>query len=117
MGLLNAGASSVLGVDISSEMITQARAKAEALGSSAATFLCCDVAQVPPALNGTADVIYTGPGSLPWILDLGAWAAAISRLLKPDGLLFIFEGHPLANLWDRGREDRACSSGNGDQRR
>ena len=101
LGLLNAGAASVLGVDISGEMIAQARATAEAVGARSASFLRCDVVELPTALAGTADLVYTGKGSLPWILDLGAWGHSVARLLRPRGHIFLFEGHPLAALWDR----------------
>lgn len=105
LGLLNAGAASVVGVDISPEMIGQARAKTDALGATRATFVVADAADPPPDLEGTADLVYTGRGALPWILDLEQWASATSRLLKPGGHLFIFEGHPLADLWDRTASD------------
>lgn len=101
LGLINAGAASVLGIDISSEMVRQARAKAAAIGSTSAEFLVGDVADLPAELNATADVIYTGRGSLPWILDLGAWSRSVSRLLRPGGYVFVFEGHPLDALWNR----------------
>lgn len=101
LGLLNAGAASVVGIDISEEMIAQARAKARAVGADGASFLRADVVEPPAELHGTADLVYTGRGSLPWILDLPRWAAAVRRLLRPGGSLYLFEGHPLADLWDR----------------
>lgn len=104
LGLLNAGAASVVGVDNSSEMISQAEAKAAAVGAQSASFLRSDVTSLPTELDGTADLIYTGRGSLPWILDLPAWADSVRRILKPRGHIFIFEGHPLASLWNRDAE-------------
>lgn len=104
LGLRNAGAGSVLGVDISGEMIAKAKAKAEAVGTDSASFLCCDVTELLSNLDRTADLVYTGRGSLPWILDLTAWAESVARLLKPGAHIFIFEGHPLASLWDREAE-------------
>ncbi len=104
LGLLNAGASSVLGIDISEEMIRQARAKAAAVGAQSAEFLCADVTDLPSELISIADLVYTGRGSLPWVLDLEAWSESVSRLLCPNGLLFIFEGHPLDALWERETE-------------
>lgn len=101
LGLLNAGARSVVGVDISGEMIAQARAKAEAVGAAEASFVCADATSPPPALSETADLVYTGRGSLPWILDLGSWADAVRGVLRPGGRLFLFEAHPLTRLWDR----------------
>lgn len=112
LGLLNAGAGSVLGVDISAEMVAQAKAKARALGLEAsASFVCADVVAPPADLSDTADLIYTGRGSLPWILDLEAWADAVARILKPGGHIVVFEGHPLASLWDRSAADLRMRSG------
>ena len=99
LGLRNAGAASVVGVDISSEMIDQARRKAAAAGADAAAFLCSDDVDVPDELHGTADLVYTGRGSLPWILDLAAWAGTVEGVLKAGGYVFLFEGHPLTALW------------------
>jgi SAM-dependent methyltransferase len=100
LGLLNAGAQSVLGIDISMEMISQAREKARAANLSAA-FLCADAAALPSQLSATADIVYTGRGAIPWIQDLDRWAAAVYRLLRSGGHLVLFEGHPLDAVWDR----------------
>lgn len=100
LGLLNAGAELVSGVDISGEMIDQAKRKAEAVGLEA-VFYVADAVDPPPELAGAADIVYTGRGSLPWILDLELWAEAVRTLLKEGGHLFVFEGHPLDALWDR----------------
>jgi hypothetical protein len=64
----------------------------------------------PPAGSGrrprhararrTADLLYTGRGSLVWLQDLDAWAAVLHRLLAPDGRLVLFEGHPIEWLFD-----------------
>lgn len=103
LGLLNLGVREVVGVDISEEMIHQAERKAAALEATAAWHRA-DVLEAPAELNGTADLIYTGKGSLPWIMDLDAWAVTVERLLRPGGRIFIFEGHPLDALWDREAE-------------
>lgn len=105
LGLLNVGAASVVGIDISAEMIHQARDKAIAVGVEGARFVHADAVNPPADLEETADLIYTGRGSLPWILDLGAWADAVRRLLRPGGRVFVFEGHPLDALWDREAEE------------
>ena len=100
MSLLALGAASVVGLDISSEMIRLSEELAEAVGCRIQWF-CADVVDPPMELEASADLVYTGKGSLPWIMDLEAWAAAIHSILKPRGVLYVFEGHPLDNLWDR----------------
>ena len=99
LSLLRQGASTVVGVDISPRMIAVARRKTDALRVPA-TWHCCDVLETPPALEGTADLVYTGRGALPWIMDIRAWARVTVRLLRPDGRLYVFEGHPLDWVWD-----------------
>ena len=99
LSLLAQGAHEVVGTDISPRMIGVARRKAEALALPA-TFHACDTLEVPHDLDGTADLVYTGRGALPWMMDIGAWARVVERLLKPGGKLYVFEGHPLDWVWD-----------------
>lgn len=99
LSLLRQGAREVVGVDISERMIASARRKSMALAAPAAWY-CCDVLAAPAELDGTADLVHTGRGALPWLMDLEAWARVVYRLLKPGGRLHIFEGHPLDWVWD-----------------
>lgn len=99
LSLLAQGAQEVVGTDISPRMIGVARCKAEALALSA-SFHVCDTLKVPHELDGTADLVYTGRGALPWMMDIAAWAQVVERLLTPGGKLYVFEGHPLDWVWD-----------------
>lgn len=98
LSLYNAGAREVVGIDISDEMIAIANAKSQALNAPA-TWERCDVLDTPAEFDGTADLVYTGRGALCWIMDITKWATVASRLLKPGGRLYIFEGHPVSDLW------------------
>lgn len=102
LSLWSLGAREVVGVDFREAMLALARRKAEVLGAPA-TWHCADVLAPPAELAGTADVVYTGKGALPWIPDLGAWARAVARLLGQGGHLYMFEGHPLNAMWERAR--------------
>jgi SAM-dependent methyltransferase len=99
LSLWRLGAREVVGVDFSEAMLALARRMAESLGAPA-TWHCADVLAPPPELAGTADLVYTGKGALPWIADLGAWARADTGLLGPGGHLYVFEGHPLNWIWE-----------------
>lgn len=99
LSLWTLGASEVVGLDISERMIAVAQRKSHALRAPALWY-CCDVLDAPPALDATADLVYTGKGALPWIMDIEAWARVVARLLKPGGKLYVFEGHPLDWVWD-----------------
>lgn len=99
LSLLNLGAKSVAGIDISPRMVASARRRAAALDAPA-TFHCCDVVEAPAVLDGSADLVHTGRGALPWLRDVDAWARTAFRLLRPGGVLHVYEGHPLDRVWD-----------------
>jgi SAM-dependent methyltransferase len=43
----------------------------------------------------TFDIVYTGIGALGWLPDLGRWAEVVRDLLRPDGVLYVVEIHPV----------------------
>ncbi|MEM1057520.1 MAG: class I SAM-dependent methyltransferase [Bacteroidota bacterium] len=98
LSLFNLGVSEVVGLDISRAMLALAAKKSEPWGHSA-RWVHCDVLEVPASLDGTADLVYTGKGALPWVHDLDRWAGVVRRLLRPGGRLYVFEGHPLNWVW------------------
>ena len=99
LSLWNQGAAEVVGVDFSPRMLALAERLAAATGAPA-NWVLADVIDTPHELDGTADLVYTGRGSLIWLQDLDAWAAVIARLLSPDGRFVLFEGHPVEWLFD-----------------
>jgi SAM-dependent methyltransferase len=113
LSLLRQGAQEVIGIDISQRMIASARRKSASLALPAAWY-CCDILDAPQELNTTADLVHTGRGALLWMMDLDAWAAVVYRLLKPGGLLHIFEGHPLDWVWQTDAPEYRFSPQRGD---
>jgi SAM-dependent methyltransferase len=105
LSLWNLGAEEVVGVDFSPRMLDLARRLSDAVGAPA-RWIEADVLDTPHELDGTADLLYTGRGSLVWLQDLDAWAAVLHRLLAPDGRLVLFEGHPIEWLFDVGEDGR-----------
>jgi SAM-dependent methyltransferase len=99
LSLWTAGAEEVVGVDFSPRMLDLARRLSDAVGAPA-RWIESDVLDTPHDLDGTADLLYTGRGSLMWLQDLDAWAAVLARLLAPEGRLVLFEGHPAEWLFD-----------------
>jgi SAM-dependent methyltransferase len=99
LSLWNQGADEVVGVDFSPRMLELAARLGEATGAPA-RWILSDVLDTPHELDGTADLVYTGRGSLIWLADLDAWAAVIARLLSPTGRFVLFEGHPAEWLFD-----------------
>ncbi|HMN60208.1 MAG TPA: class I SAM-dependent methyltransferase, partial [Anaerolinea sp.] len=103
LSLLNEGVKRVVGVDISDVHIENARRTSQALGA-AAEWVRSDLLDTPHTLDGTADLVYTGRGALCWLMDLDAWAQVVARLLKPGGVVSIFDGHPITWLFKQDAE-------------
>jgi len=99
LSIWNQGADEVVGVDFSPKMLDLAARLTAATGAPA-RWVLSDVLDTPVDLDGTADLLYTGRGSLIWLQDLDAWAAVIARLLSPSGRFVLFEGHPVEWLFD-----------------
>jgi SAM-dependent methyltransferase len=105
LSLWNQGADEVVGIDFSPRMLELAQRLTDATGAPA-RWILSDVLDVPAELDGTADLVYTGRGSLIWLQDLEAWAAVIARLLSPTGRFVLFEGHPAEWLFDVDEDGR-----------
>jgi SAM-dependent methyltransferase len=93
------GAAHVTGVDFSEPAIAFARELAAETGlADRARFVVSDVYGLPGPLDGeTFDVVYTGRGALGWLPDLEPWARAVAGFVRPGGIFYIHEGHPV--LW------------------
>ncbi len=62
--------------------------------------MCSEVAELPHHLNGAFDVVYTTCGVLGWLPDLKRWAEVAAHFVRPGGILYIADAHPLTNIWD-----------------
>ena len=113
LSLLQLGVNEVVGIDVSQVALEQAARKSRALGANA-LWVHANVLGVPHRFDGTAGLVYTGQGALPWVHDLDRWASVVARLLEPGGRLFVHEGHPIDDVWDfHGRTYRLDSGGRG----
>jgi ubiquinone/menaquinone biosynthesis C-methylase UbiE len=89
----------VTGVDFSAESIATAIALASDLGIDA-RFLQANVYDLPSELDDSFDLVVTTYGVLLWLPDLDEWARAVARCLKPGGVFFLAEFHPMMALFD-----------------
>jgi len=86
----------VSGLDFSARSLDVARALAADCGIGA-EFRCADVYDAVAAVGGrTFDIVYTGIGALGWLPDLAGWAQVVHDLLRPGGVLYLVEIHPMA---------------------
>lgn len=92
------------GTDFSGEAIKAARNLTARAGLEA-EFVQTLNEDAPVVLGRQFDVVFTSVGVLTWLADLDSWARAIYTLLKPGGLFFIREAHPMMSALDSERED------------
>jgi SAM-dependent methyltransferase len=94
----------VTGIDFSEEAINTARALSEELGIPS-TFVLSNLYDLPDNLSGQFDVVFASYGVLGWLPDLERWGQIIAHFLKPGGIFYIVEVHPIALLFDEHRQD------------
>lgn len=94
----------VTGVDFSRKSIIAARDLASRAALDA-VFVESTVDTAADHVDGQFDVVYTGIGAITWLSDLDKWATTVHRLLKPGGLFFIRDGHPILSTVDYERHD------------
>ena len=109
VSLARAGAR-VTGVDFSPAALRAAANLAETLGIDARwveTDVLDSRGAVDAALGADAvfDVVYTSIGTITWLRDLGTWARQIAALLKPGGVFYIRDSHPMLFTLDERRDD------------
>jgi SAM-dependent methyltransferase len=89
----------VTGIDYSEAAIAAAQTLAKDVGIDA-QFVHSNVYDLPNALDGEFDIVYTSRGVLGWLPDLEAWAEVVARFMKPGGTFYITEAHPILWVFD-----------------
>lgn len=104
LSLARAGAS-VVGVDFSRPALDAAARLADELGLQA-TWVETDVLDARAAIDAALgserafDVVYTSVGTIGWLNDLDAWAGQVAALVRPGGVFYIRDGHPMLYALD-----------------
>lgn len=86
----------VTGLDFSPAAIAAARKLSEESGVPG-RFVESELYGAPNVLDEKFDIVFTGVGALCWLPDIKGWARVVSHFLKPGGVFYILEGHPV--LW------------------
>ncbi|MEI2737734.1 MAG: class I SAM-dependent methyltransferase [Chitinophagaceae bacterium] len=94
----------VTGVDLSDVAIEEAnKLKDEPLinsGGMNAKFICCNVYDLKEHLDEKFDIVFTSYGTIGWLPNLDKWAEIISFYLKPGGLFYMADFHPVVWMFD-----------------
>jgi 2-polyprenyl-3-methyl-5-hydroxy-6-metoxy-1,4-benzoquinol methylase len=89
----------VTGADFSPRAIALARSLANELHLEA-RFVESNLYDLPANLDGDFDVVYTSRGVLGWLPDIHDWARVVAHFVRPGGLFYITEIHPVANAFE-----------------
>ncbi|WP_299492065.1 class I SAM-dependent methyltransferase [uncultured Shewanella sp.] len=92
----------VTGIDLSPVAIKQARQLANKTGLNA-NFICNDIYQYfdekqQEKTSELFDIVFTSYGVICWLSDLNRWAQGLSARLKPHGVFYLAEFHPINDL-------------------
>ncbi|KTD57652.1 class I SAM-dependent methyltransferase [Legionella shakespearei] len=93
----------VTGIDFSDKAIEVAKQLTTDLQLNA-NFICSNVYDLKSNLEGTFDVVFTSYGVIGWLPDLDHWANIIAHFLKPGGIFYIAEFHPIVFMFDDNME-------------
>jgi ubiquinone/menaquinone biosynthesis C-methylase UbiE len=94
-----AGAARCVGFDISDAFIEQGKLLAKT-GNVEVEFIRTNIYDIPHDYDNTFDIIYVTIGALGWLKDLDVYFKIVNRLLKPNGHFFIYEMHPVLDMFE-----------------
>lgn len=93
LSLARCGAT-MTGLDFSADSLAVAKDLADRLNTPI-SWVQSDVLNAAEAIGKQVDVVYTSVGTITWFEDLATWAQQIAKLLKPGGVFFIRDAHPM----------------------
>ena len=101
LSLMRLGAKEAVGFDISDVAISEAKLLAD-IANLNVNYVRTDILEINDKYNGRFDFIYISEGSLQWFPSLCDYFSVVSRLLKKNGQLLIYEMHPFMFFFDNG---------------
>ena len=99
LSIVNLGAKKGVGFDISDAAIAEAN-ELKAIANLNAEFHRTNILDIDDTFNESIDFIYVSEGSLQWFALLDEYFKIVSKLLKPNGQLLIYEIHPFAYFFE-----------------
>ena len=88
-----------VGVDLSYTGINLAKELCEELKVDA-NFFCCNVLDTSELVKDEFDIVYTSYGVIGWLPELKPWGKMIAEKLKPGGVFYMVEFHPIVWMFD-----------------
>lgn len=98
LSLMRLGAKNGVGFDIAENIINQAIDTAKKAGIENCKFVPCNILDIPEQYDNLFNFIMFTIGAITWFEDLNTLFQKVSDCLKPGGLLFIHDFHPIMNM-------------------
>lgn len=98
ISVLKLGAASGVGFDIADEVIKEATLLGK-LSKTTCEFVRANVYEIDPTYFQQFDLVVVTIGALCWFDDLERFFRIAAQLLRPSGHLFVYEIHPILNLF------------------
>lgn len=89
----------VTGVDFSPKSLALARKVADETKLDA-RFIESNIYDLPDVLEETFDIVYTSRGVIGWLPHIKPWAEVVARFVRPGGIFYITEVHPIIQIFD-----------------
>ena len=99
LSLLKFGAKKGIGFDISDVAISEAN-ELKAISNLNVEFYRTNILDINDTFNNSIDFVYISEGSLQWFSSLNDYFKIVSKLLKPNGKILIYEMHPFAYFFE-----------------
>ena len=100
----------VTGSDFSEKAVELARSLAAELGLEA-RFVVADIHDLSAKLGESFEIVFTSWGVLAWLADLPRWGSLVAHFVKPGGIFYMAEIHPLAAVLEPQDDGRLLLDG------
>jgi len=94
-----------VGFDIAENILEQARSNAKKAGIANCDFVATNILEIDERYHNKFDFVFFTIGAITWFEDLSLLFGKVAKCLKPGGLLFINDFHPLMNMLATPDED------------
>lgn len=98
LSLMQLGAENGVGFDIAENIIRQAEETAGKAGIQNCRFVACNILDIDEQYHNSFDFIMFTIGAITWFKDLRELFRKVSDCLKPGGILYIHDFHPIMNM-------------------
>ncbi len=103
LSIKSLGAGRCVGFDFSQAFLDQGRELAETAGQEL-ELVQTEITAIPESYSESFDLAVMTIGVLGWMPDLSAFFETVQRVLKPGGRLFLYEDHPILNMYPVGEQ-------------